>query len=102
MFGICKRALLSAAFAGVMALAQGGDAGSPDFFETKVRPVLANNCFSCHTNTAMGGLRLDSPEALHKGGKRGMAEESRPTAFRRSATSDLIEDRVRAGAPVPP
>jgi hypothetical protein len=49
-------------------------AGTADFFETKVRPVLANNCFGCHTNTEMGGLRLDSAEALLKGGtKRGAA-----------------------------
>lgn len=46
---------------------------SPDFFENKIRPVLATNCFGCHTNTAMGGLRLDSPDALTKGGKRGSA-----------------------------
>ena len=50
-----------------------GQAGSVEFFETKVRPVLANNCFGCHTNTAMGDLRLDSAAALAKGGKRGPA-----------------------------
>lgn len=54
-----------------LASAQGVPASSPDFFETKIRPILANNCFGCHTNTAMGGLRLDSAEALMKGGKRG-------------------------------
>jgi hypothetical protein len=43
---------------------------SPDFFENKVRPILVNNCYSCHTNTAMGGLRLDSSEAMLKGGSR--------------------------------
>jgi hypothetical protein len=48
-------------------------AATPDFFETKVRPVLANNCYSCHTGTAMGGLRLDSREAMLKGGGRGAA-----------------------------
>src|SRR5450631_3286528 len=48
-------------------------AASPDFFETKVRPVLANNCYSCHTSTAMGGLRLDSREAMLKGATRGPA-----------------------------
>jgi len=47
--------------------------GTTDFFETRIRPVLANNCFGCHTNTAMGGLRLDSAEAMMKGGKRGPA-----------------------------
>jgi len=48
-------------------------AATPDFFETKVRPVLANNCYSCHTSTAMGGLRLDSREAMLKGATRGAA-----------------------------
>src|ERR1041385_8251569 len=47
------------------------NAASPDFFEMKIRPVLANNCYSCHASTAMGGLRLDSREALMKGGSRG-------------------------------
>lgn len=42
-------------------------------FETKVRPVLADNCFACHRQTAMGGLRLDSREALLKGGAHGPA-----------------------------
>ncbi len=49
----------------------GSDATSADFFELKIRPILANNCYGCHTNTAMGGLRVDSGEALLKGGKRG-------------------------------
>src|SRR6516225_1685988 len=44
---------------------------SPDFFETKIRPVLANNCYACHTDSALGGLRLDSREAMLKGGGRG-------------------------------
>lgn len=48
--------------------------GSAEFFENKIRPILVNNCYSCHTNTAMGGLRLDSAEAMFKGGaKRGPA-----------------------------
>jgi hypothetical protein len=42
-----------------------------DFFETKVRPILATECFSCHTDSQLGGLRLDSREALLKGGKSG-------------------------------
>ncbi len=41
------------------------------FFESKVRPLLAQNCYSCHTRGASGGLRLDSREALLKGGKDG-------------------------------
>ena len=42
-----------------------------DFFELKIRPVLAKNCLSCHGASAMGGLRLDSREALLKGAKSG-------------------------------
>jgi mono/diheme cytochrome c family protein len=41
------------------------------FFESKVRPVLINNCYSCHASAAHGGLRLDSREALLRGGKNG-------------------------------
>lgn len=44
-----------------------------EFFETKVRPVLAKNCYSCHREAALGGLRLDSREAVLKGGKSGAA-----------------------------
>src|ERR1041385_2058442 len=45
-----------------------------DFFESKVRPVLANNCYKCHSTRAekvKGGLLLDSREALLKGGDSG-------------------------------
>jgi hypothetical protein len=42
-------------------------------FETKVRPVLATNCFACHRQSAMGGLRLDSRESIVKGGASGPA-----------------------------
>ena len=44
-----------------------------EFFEKHVRPVLAQNCFACHTNSKMAGLRLDSREGILKGGKSGPA-----------------------------
>jgi len=53
--------------------AQSAPAASPDFFENKIRPVLANNCYSCHTGSQLGGLRLDSRDAMLKGGKSGSA-----------------------------
>jgi hypothetical protein len=53
--------------------AQTVNAGSSEFFENKIRPILANNCFGCHTNSQLGGLRLDTLEAMKKGGKRGPA-----------------------------
>jgi cytochrome c553 len=51
--------------------------------EDAARKVLAARCWSCHAQTAMGGLRLDSREAMLRGGKSGaaivdgQAEESR-------------------------
>jgi mono/diheme cytochrome c family protein len=42
-----------------------------DFFENKVRPILANSCYDCHDETAKGGLRVDSKAAFEKGGKHG-------------------------------
>ncbi len=53
--------------------AQTVNAGTPEFFESKIRPILANNCFGCHTNSHLGDLRLDSLEGMKKGGKRGPA-----------------------------
>ncbi|MFO1022201.1 MAG: DUF1549 domain-containing protein [Planctomycetales bacterium] len=44
------------------------------FFETKVRPLLANKCFRCHgAQKQHSGLRLDSREAILKGGEQGAA-----------------------------
>jgi hypothetical protein len=44
-----------------------------DFFESKVRPVLAAHCYKCHTAAKKGGLRLNSRESILKGGKSGPA-----------------------------
>src|SRR5207247_2627581 len=44
---------------------------SLEFFESRIRPLLANNCFACHTSSQMGGLQMDSRENLLKGGKSG-------------------------------
>ena len=48
-------------------------ANTSEFFEASVRPVLAANCYDCHADERMGGLRLDSREALLKGGRSGAA-----------------------------
>ena len=45
-------------------------------FEQKIRPVLAEHCYSCHSSEAKkvrGGLRVDSRAALLKGGDTGPA-----------------------------
>src|SRR5262245_50689049 len=52
------------------------DDAAAEFFEKKVRPVLAEHCFTCHSDQAKklkGGLRLDSRAALLKGGDSGAA-----------------------------
>ena len=66
------------AFAAAVSLAPAQDpaassAASAEFFEMKVRPLLAQNCFACHTQSKMGGLALTSREELLKGGKSGPA-----------------------------
>ncbi len=43
-----------------------------EFFENRIRPALAQQCFACHTSSQMGGLRLDSRQGLLKGGKSGV------------------------------
>jgi len=47
-----------------------------DFFEKKIRPVLADNCYECHSASARktkGGLLLDTSEGLLAGGDSGPA-----------------------------
>ncbi len=53
------------------AVSQAPDATSVEFFESRVRPLLSASCFGCHAGAAMGGLRLDSREALMKGSETG-------------------------------
>ena len=45
-----------------------------EFFEKEVRPILVSRCYECHSaekGTPRGGLRLDSRDALLKGGDTG-------------------------------
>src|SRR5690349_17932256 len=60
---------------GVRADVQQATAGaeSAEFFEARVRPILAANCYECHAEQAKGDLRMDSREALLKGGESGPA-----------------------------
>jgi hypothetical protein len=49
-------------------------AAREQFFEQNVRPLLAENCYSCHADKKQkGGLRLDSLESILKGGDSGPA-----------------------------
>lgn len=67
-----------------------------EFFENKVRPVLAKNCYGCHSVKAekvKGGLLLDSREALLKGG------DSGPTIVPGDPEKSLLIKAVRYSDP---
>jgi hypothetical protein len=73
-----KRILLLAIFIGASATLRGRaedlTRDQLDFFENKIRPVLADNCYKCHSTLAekvKGGLLLDSRDGLLKGGDDG-------------------------------
>lgn len=76
MYPMTRAAFLCAALVAPLAFA-GGKPDNPaaiEFFESQVRPVLAHNCYSCHgPSQQFSGLRLDSREAILKGGNRGPA-----------------------------
>ena len=49
------------------------EAAQLEFFENRIRPLLTTNCYGCHASAESGGLRVDSREALLKGGNSGAA-----------------------------
>ena len=56
--------------------AKEADAKGFEFFETKIRPVLVQHCYKCHSvsgKKSEGSLLLDSRAAIRKGGDRGPA-----------------------------
>ena len=66
------------------------------FFESKIRPLLADQCYSCHSAKAeklKGGLHVDSLEALLKGG------DSGPALVPGDAEKSLLIKAVRYGDP---
>ncbi|MCA9077625.1 MAG: DUF1549 domain-containing protein, partial [Planctomycetaceae bacterium] len=51
------------------------DAAKIEFFESRIRPVLIDQCYSCHNSggTAEGDLSVDHRDAVRKGGASGPA-----------------------------
>ena len=65
-------------FLACLVTASGADTQSTDYFERYVRPLLAEQCYACHSTSspvAQAGLRVDSRASLLKGGKSGPAIE---------------------------
>jgi cytochrome c553 len=72
------RQLLAAASLAFAMAVRGADGArvDNDFFEAKIRPVLVQSCYQCHSAEAervKGGLVLDTREGLLKGGESGTA-----------------------------
>ena len=66
------------------------DPSSIEFFEKQVRPLLVKQCISCHGEAQQfSALRVDSREALLKGGNRG------PSIIPGDATLSLLAKAVR-------
>ena len=58
------------------AVSNPASAGDSAFFEAKIRPILAERCYSCHgaiSGKAKGGLTLDTRDGIRKGGANGPA-----------------------------
>ncbi|HEY3864426.1 MAG TPA: PSD1 and planctomycete cytochrome C domain-containing protein [Verrucomicrobiae bacterium] len=59
-----------------MARAQAPSPAGVDYFENKIRPILANNCYKCHSSQApklKGGLSVEFHDSLLHGGDTGPA-----------------------------
>ena len=67
-------ALLACTAGGLLAAVR-PSAQQMDFFEKRIRPILADRCYECHSaeKKQKGGLSLDTREAMLKGGDTGPA-----------------------------
>ena len=74
-------------------------AAAIEFFETKIRPVLADHCFSCHgEKKQQAGLRLDTAGGMQKG-----SDDGPVVVPGDPAKSKLIKSVRREGDnPMPP
>jgi hypothetical protein len=67
-----------------------------DFFENKIRPILADNCYKCHSHEATklkGGLSVEFRDALLTGGETG------PAVVPGDPEKSLLIKAVRYGDP---
>ena len=113
---------LAAALAALASPALADDRASAEFFEARVRPILVEKCQGCHGPTKQkGGLRLDSREALMRGGESGPAvspgepqssllveavgdagdTQMPPKGKLKPAEIDAVREWVKIGAPWP-
>jgi len=105
-----RRSVLAiAGMAGVAASASAESfpADQIEFFEKNIRPVLAENCYSCHSATKhQNGLRVDLREALMKGSEYGAVVDPRNPAasklIRAIKHAPGLEPMPKKGDPLKP
>jgi mono/diheme cytochrome c family protein len=119
--------ILSSRIAAVSASGPQDDASKPEFYTTKVKPILDENCARCHMgDNKRGGLNFSTREGLLAGGRdgkvvvpgdpanslliklirhEGPADDPMPMPPRKPKMSDddiaVIEKWVKAGAIMP-
>ena len=78
-YRLLRSATISLAIIGTLVVPLRGvfaeDAAKVELFESRIRPVLIDQCYSCHNSgdTAEGGLAVDHRAAILKGGDSGAA-----------------------------
>ncbi|MBS0261447.1 MAG: PSD1 domain-containing protein [Planctomycetes bacterium] len=102
MRGCSSLWLLPVLFLSLLRTAVAADAPTPEqleFFETRIRPLLADHCFECHgEDRAKGNLKLNTAEAFRRGGDSGPLFE-----MGKAAESLLIEAvEYRSDLKMPP
>src|ERR1017187_7595041 len=71
-----------------------------EFFEKKIRPVLADKCFSCHGGEKVkGGVRLDRKDAVFKKSDEPLIVPGHPD---KSLIVKAIRHEIDAKMPPPP
>ena len=73
--GLVRASASSSAPALASAPAAAPDAAGLEFFEKRIRPLLAEHCYECHSaeKKTKGGLRLDNRDGWSRGGDSGPA-----------------------------
>ena len=89
---ICFAAFIALSLAVPLLAQEKPTAAQVEFFERKIRPVLVNECYQCHSaksDKLKGGLLLDSKAATRKGGDTG------PAIVPRNLKESLLIEAVR-------
>lgn len=88
----CIFLAILAGWPGALLLADAPSAADLDFFEKKVRPILIERCYECHSTESgktKGSLAVDSKQALLQGGDNG------PALIAGDADKSLIIEAIR-------